>query len=78
MDSDEESGLYGALEELCSTGKSGDLSGIKICLADYDSNGTVIDLRKLKKGRMELLAGLYYFRKMERTFAFREYEIDDQ
>lgn len=54
--------VYGHLDELCSNGNPNHFSGIKLCMAGYDDEGTVLDLQKLKKNRTALLAGLYHFR----------------
>jgi len=62
LSSEDAATIYGILDELCSSGNPNDLSGIKLCLADYDNEGAVFDLHKLKKHSTTLLAALYHFR----------------
>jgi hypothetical protein len=76
LPSEQEYGLYGALEDACSTGNPNDLSGIKICLADYHDKGLVFDLIKLKKNSKALLAGLYHFR-AERKKRLEQWLVGD-
>lgn len=62
MPSEDAAILYSHFDELCSSGNPNDLSGIKLCMASYDNNGSVISLHKLKKNSTALMAGLYHFR----------------
>jgi uncharacterized membrane protein len=62
LPSEQEYGFYGVLEEICSTGNPNDVSGLKICLADYNDKGVVFDLSKLRNNSKAFIASLYHLR----------------
>lgn len=64
--------LYGFLDDLLSRGNPTILSGLTVCLADYQNNGAALPLGKLRKESGRLLAGLYRYRN-ERAERLRQW-----
>lgn len=76
LPSEEAETIYGLMDELSTSGNPNDFGDIKICLANYDSKGTVLNLRKLKKNSTALLAGLYRYH-AERSKKLKRWLSDD-
>ncbi len=62
MSPEDEFATYLLIDKLCSDKNPNYLSGIKLCMADYNDHSIVLDLGKLKKESIPLLANLHHYR----------------
>ncbi len=67
MSPEDEFATYLFIDKLCSNKNPNYLSGIKLCMADYNNHSIVIDLGKLKKKSVPLIANLHHYRAKRRS-----------